>query len=160
MATRATSILPRAGEMPGDAHRRVGPVPWAAVLINFVFGMILFLPFSGWQAFATFVEAAQVLSIAAVSVVAFPILRKALPNADRPFVLKGGLVISFVAFYISGLMIQWTGTASIFKLDVVIAFGFVVTLFYSIFKKQTERLKHLPQTLWLLLYIICFSLNG
>jgi amino acid transporter len=100
-------------------------VPLASLFLTFVVGLIVFLPFPSWQQLVGFVTSATVLSFGA-GTLAIVALRQQLPDHDRPFRLRGGHVIPFLAFYASNLIVYWAGWDVNWKLFVAILLGFVL----------------------------------
>lgn len=129
-------------------------IPWVAIIANFIVGMLFFLPFSGWQSMIAFLSAAIVLSLAC-GPICLPIFRKKLPNLERPFRLPYNNVISFIAFYVCNLMLQWTGWKTVWKLEVAVLLGIVIFICSHLFNKNTKNEKlHLKSFAWLILYLI------
>ncbi|MDF2941112.1 MAG: yveA 2 [Gammaproteobacteria bacterium] len=111
--------------------------PYWAVALNFVLGMMLFLPFPGWQQMVEFLVSAAVIAYA-MGPVSLLCLRRQLPHAARPFKLKAAGLLSMLAFYFCNLMNYWIGWATISKLGIAIAIGFIY-LFIRYFMGKTER---------------------
>lgn len=102
--------------------------PIFAIGLNFILGMLLFLPLPGWQAMVSFLVSAVVISYA-IGPISLICLRKQLPTENRPFYLPGATIISLLAFYCCNLISYWTGWDTIWKLAVAIGIGVVVLLF-------------------------------
>ncbi|MGI8678097.1 MAG: APC family permease [Jatrophihabitans sp.] len=100
-------------------------VPLISLIVTFVIGLIVFLPFPSWQQLVGFVTSATVLSFGA-GTLALGALRRELPDHERPFRVPFGHVIPFLAFYSSNLIVYWAGWDVNWKLFVTIAFGFVL----------------------------------
>ncbi len=98
--------------------------PVAAILVNFMIGMFLFLPFSGWQSMVSFLVSGMVLSYA-MGPIALLCLRLELPHEKRQFRLPCAHVIAPFAFYFCNLISYWTGWDTISKLGIAILIGFV-----------------------------------
>lgn len=142
----------------GDAPKAFSKVnrfsiPWMAILINFLIGMLFFLPFSGWQSMIAFLSAAIVLSLAC-GPICLPIFRKNLPHLSRPFKLPYPKFLSFLSFYVCNLMLQWTGWETVWKLFVAVGLGvFVFILSHSLSKSARKETLSLKSFSWLLLYL-------
>jgi amino acid transporter len=104
-------------------------VPWVAVLVTFVVGLIVFLPFPAWQKLVGFITSATVLSFSSGPLV-LAALRRQLPDQERPFRLPFGDVIPFVAFYSSNLIVYWAGWDTTWKLATAVAIGSAVLVLY------------------------------
>lgn len=128
-------------------------IPWLAIIANFIFGMMFFLPFGGWQSMASFLSAAIVLSLVP-GPICLPIFRKKFPKLKRPFVLPFANAISFLAFYICTLLLHWTGWETIKKLDIAIGIGFLIFFVAHFFEMKRPRdALHLKSFIWVLLYL-------
>ena len=87
---------------PGaGADDRPGRVPLVPLLVTFVVGLVVFLPFLSWQQLVGFITSATVLSFASGPLV-HAALRKQLPDAGSARSrVPGGTWIPFLAFWAS-----------------------------------------------------------
>ena len=108
-------------------------VPLRAMLVNYLIGLLLFLPFPGWQQMVSFLVSCFVLSYA-VGPIALISLRKKLPDRNRPFRLPCATVMSLFAFYVCNLIIYWTGWSTIWRMLLVIGLGYVYLALNKRFK--------------------------
>lgn len=110
-------------------------IPAHAVFVNFIVGMIFFMPFHGWFAMAEFMS-----SIIALSYLTGPIcclcLRYQLPEHERVFRVPFVKVWCFLSFYICTLIVYWTGWQVVSKFGLVLALSFVLFLVYRVFSKR------------------------
>lgn len=125
--------------------------PIFGIIVNFVFGMLAFLPFSGWQSMVTFLS-----SILAVTYCIGPIcliaLRHQMPNCKHALRLPFGKVWAYIAFYFCTLLIYWAGWAVVSKLMVALGFGaFVLVIYYSI-KQPKQAAMNWRASIWLWVY--------
>jgi amino acid transporter len=97
-------------------------MPIAAILINFVLGMFLFLPLPGWQAMVSFLVSGMVISYAS-GPIALLCLRLELPSQPRHFHLPAAKIICLLAFYFCNLLAYWTGWETISKLAIAMLLG-------------------------------------
>jgi amino acid transporter len=112
--TGSPRILMAAGEM-GNAPRHMMQlnrhgVPWAGLVVTYVVGVVFFFPFPSWQKLVSAVSLITVLSYSIGPVILLH-LRKALPEAARPFRLRAARIVAPVAFIASNWIIYWTGYA-------------------------------------------------
>ncbi len=125
--------------------------PVAAILVNFVIGMFLFLPFPGWQAMVTFLVSGMVISYAMgpVSLLCF---RLALPDRPRAFRLPFAYVICPIAFYFCNLLSYWTGWETIYKLAIALLIGLV--FFTGAYLRGSLKIPsaHFKSASWMLPY--------
>ncbi len=98
--------------------------PVVAIFVNFFIGMLLFLPFPGWQSMVSFLVSGMVISYA-MGPIALLCLRFELPNEKRRFRLPFASVTCLLAFYFCNLISYWTGWDTIYKLGIAILIGFV-----------------------------------
>ena len=100
-------------------------VPWVGVAVAFVVGLIFFLPFPGWQKLVGFITSATVLSFGSGPLVLLA-LRAQLPERTRRFRLRGGIVVPFLAFWSSNLIVYWSGWDINWKLFLAVLLGLVL----------------------------------
>ncbi|RDH78068.1 APC family permease [Mycolicibacterium moriokaense] len=100
-------------------------VPMVSLLLTFVVGLIVFLPFPSWQQLVGFITSATVLSFGSGPLV-LAAMRRQIPDHERPFRVPFGDVIPFLAFYCSNLIVFWAGWDTDWKLFAAVLLGFVV----------------------------------
>lgn len=122
-----------------------GGAPWVSLLLAFVVGLIVFLPFPSWQKLVGFVTSITVLSFGSGPLV-LAAMRKQLPNQERPYRLPGGHVIPFLAFWGANMIIYWGGWATDWRLFVAVGFGFVLFAAYIGYERMRGR--SLPPMDW------------
>ena len=100
-------------------------VPWFSILFGGAFGCLLFLPFGGWAKLVGAITAASsfMYSYAPVAAVS---LRKSDPDRPRPYKVPGLSIIAPFSFVVSGLIIYWSGTSNVVKLDLAVLFFLVL----------------------------------
>jgi amino acid transporter len=128
--TTVTARVSYAMGRNGNAPRRLAQtthrgVPLTSLLLAFVVGLIVLLPFPSWQQLVGFVTSATVLSFGA-GMLTLAALRREMPDAERAFRVPFGDVIPFLAFYSSNLIVYWAGWDVDWKLFVAILIGFVL----------------------------------
>jgi amino acid transporter len=133
VTSRVSYAMGRNGNAPRPlAHTTQRGVPFIGLIVAFVVGLIVLLPFPSWQQLVGFVTSATVLSFGA-GTMAMAALRRELPDAKRPFRVPFGDVIPFLAFYSSNLIVYWAGWEVDWKLFVGILLGFVLLGAYAAF---------------------------
>ncbi|HET9128200.1 MAG TPA: APC family permease [Propionibacteriaceae bacterium] len=126
VTARVSFAMGRTGGAPSALSRTTSRgAPIVSLLVTFVVGLILFLPFPSWQQMVGFVSSATVLSFGA-GPLAVVSLRRQIPDYRRPFRLRGLGVISFLGFLASNLIVFWTGWDTNWKLFVAVLLGFVL----------------------------------
>jgi len=98
--------------------------PVAAILLNFVLGMFLFLPLPGWQAMVSFLVSGMVISYA-MGPIALLCMRLEMPDEKRGFRLPAANIICPLAFYFCNLLSYWCGWETIYKLAIAMLIGLV-----------------------------------
>jgi len=110
--TASPRIIMAAGEM-GNAPKQVTRlsgqgVPWIGLIVTYCVGVVFFFPFPSWQKLVSAVSLITVLSYSVGPIILMR-LRRALPDATRPFRLRAANVLAPIAFIASNWMIYWTG---------------------------------------------------
>jgi amino acid transporter len=124
-------------------------VPVVSLIVTFVVGLIVFLPFPSWQQLVGFITSATVLSFASGPLV-LASLRKQCPDAERPFRLPGGHIIPILAFWCSNLIIYWSTWTINWKLFIAVLLGFVLLPIYHWLGQDVPKLDMKAGATWLL----------
>lgn len=127
--------------------------PMWAIGLNFIVGMLLFLPLPGWQNMVSFLVSAVVISYT-MGPIALLCFRLQIPNAQRTFRMPLAKLSCFLAFYFCNLMCYWTGWETISKLAIALAIGFAFFFINAFVKKIPLRTLGLKATFWLVPYLI------
>jgi amino acid transporter len=107
------------------AHTTSRGVPFVSLILSFIVGLLLFLPFPSWQQLVGFITSATVLSFGSGPMV-LAAMRRQIPDQERPFRLPGGHVIPFLGLFSSDLIVYWTGWNTNYKLFLAVLLGFVL----------------------------------
>ena len=126
-SARLTFGLSKNGAVPVAFEKTTkgSEVPVVGLLFSFFMGLLLFLPFPGWQSLVGFITSATVLMYAGAPL-ALGALRRQKPDLPRPFRLRAGRFWAPVAFIVSNLIIYWSGWEVIWKLDVAVLLGYLL----------------------------------
>jgi amino acid transporter len=138
-SARVSYALSRNGYIPGrfgELNER--GVPWLSVIFAFLVGMIVFLPFPGWQKLVAFITSASVI-IYAAQCLSLAAMRRQLPDHPRPFRLAAGGVIAPIGFVIANLIVLFAGWTTDWKLFVAIAIGFVLLAVSQLTRARADR---------------------
>jgi amino acid transporter len=149
---RINYALAENGQLPRIFMRlNLAQVPVWSILVNFIIGMAMLLPFPGWSELIGFISSAAILSLAfgPVSLVA---LRHQLPEHARPFRLKGGVALSAIGFMLVGCVVYWAGWDTNWKVFAlaIVGGGALIALHY--WGGEAGKLD-LRQSLWFWLFI-------
>src|SRR5881392_614354 len=125
-SARLTFALARNGFIP-SAFARLTPrgTPFFAIAFSFLCGLVILLPFPGWQQLVGFISAAAVL-VYAMAPLALGALRRQDPGRPRPFRLPAASLLAPVAFVAASEILLFTGWAVVWKLIAAILIGFAL----------------------------------
>src|SRR5579875_421104 len=152
--TTVTARLSYAMGRNGNAPQQLAStsergVPWVSVILTFIVGLIIFLPFPSWSKLVGFVTSATVLSFGSGSIVLMS-LRRQIPAQERPFRLPGGHVIPLLAFYSANLMVYWAGWDVDWKLFAMVGIGLCLFLIQLVFRPELWRRLQFVNGWWIL----------
>jgi amino acid transporter len=127
-------------------------VPMWGILVNYIVGLFMFLPFPGWQSMVSFIISCFVISyiIGPISLIQ---LRHSHPDQPRPFRLPYAAAISYLAFYICNLLIFWTGWQTVSRLMIAMLIGFVVFIIHCCRTNIKTFFIQLQAAWWLVPYL-------
>lgn len=112
-------------------------VPVFGIAFAWIMGMILFLPFPGWETLVSFITSAAVLMYAG-GPLAMGHLRRADPNRPRPFKLPGAAVLNPIGFIFAALLVYWSGWPTVWRLLAAVLAGYVL-LVVSYYTKSADQ---------------------
>ena len=125
-SARLSYALGRNGYVPGIfAWLSRRGVPLYSIVFSFIVGMIVFLPFPGWQKLVSFIVSATVMAYA-LAPLALGALRRQDPDRERPFRLPWAGVLAPAGFAVANLIVYWSGWTTDWRLFVAIGIGFVL----------------------------------
>jgi amino acid transporter len=154
VTSRISYAMARNGNAPQVLARTTDRgVPLISLVVTFVVGLIVFLPFPSWQQLVGFITSATVLSFASGPLV-LSALRRKLPDHERPFRLPGGHVIPVLAFWSSNLIIYWSGWDIVWKLAIAVAIGFVLLPIYHVLGHDTPQLDLRSGATWVVPWLL------
>ena len=137
-SARLSFALARNGYAP-SAFARLTPqgTPLFAIAFSFLCGLILFLPFPGWQQLVGFISAAAVIAYAMVPL-SLGALRRQDPQRLRPFRLPAASFLAPASFVVASEILLFTGWAVVWKIVVAILIG-IALLTVSMLTETSER---------------------
>jgi amino acid transporter len=127
-------------------------IPWISLLVAFVAGLFFLLPFPSWHSLVSLVTGASVLMYAGAPL-AMGAFRRQVPEADRPYRVPAGEVLSPLAFIIANMLIYWSGFVTVWKLGVVIVIGYVLIAICMAFDENRPPLDW-KSAQWLPFYLV------
>jgi len=121
-----------------ETHTLSGGLLW--IIFAFAVGMIVFLPFPGWQKLVGFITSVSVLIYAGqcLSLAAF---RRQLPDWERPFRLKGAEVLAPIGFVIANLIVLFAGWTIDSKMFMAIGIGLVLLAISQLTRSPEDRVQ-------------------
>lgn len=125
--------------------------PEQSIWLNYVVGLIFFLPFPGWQQMVGFIIVCFILSYV-IGPIAVMVLRQNEGDSPRPFRLPCLSLISFIAFVVCGCLVFWTGWHVVMRMMIVIAIGLLYLFVYRLVAHVSESLEA-GRAMWLLIYL-------
>ncbi|MEO8906432.1 MAG: APC family permease [Microbacteriaceae bacterium] len=139
VTSRVSYAVGRNGNGPRwlATNNKFGVPVWSLILSFFV-SIVLLLPFPSWQQLVGFITSATVLSFG-TGPLALAVMRRKLPDQNRPFRLPGGDIIPFLAFYSTNMIVYWAGWATNFDLMISILIGYVFLVIYQLVSKRPDR---------------------
>jgi amino acid transporter len=106
-------------------------VPVVSIIICFIIGMLVFLPFPSWSGLVGLVTSATVLMYA-FAPLSLGGLRKRDPDRPRAYKLPAAKVLSPVAFILANFIVYFAGWSTIFWLYMLTILGFLVFVIYQV----------------------------
>ena len=125
--SRITFGMSKNGHVPAAFERTTAKtnVPVVGLVFAFLMGLLLFLPFPGWQKLVGFITSATVLMYAGAPL-ALGALRHQKPDADRPYRLPWAGVLAPLSFVSASFIIYWSGWDVVWKLMVAVLLGYAL----------------------------------
>ncbi|MGI8667587.1 MAG: APC family permease [Jatrophihabitans sp.] len=148
-SSRLSYALGEEEELP-DALTKVNRsgVPWVSILLAFVVGLIMFLPFPSWQSLVGIVTSATAIMYA-FAPVSLAALHRQDPDRKRPYRMPYPSVLIPTGFVFANLIIYWGGFEVMWKLDLAIILGLVI-FGIGIGVKNTNDSVNLRGAVWVL----------
>jgi amino acid transporter len=161
VASRVSYALAKNGDAPSwlGTNNRFG-VPGWSLLVTFVAGLALLLPFPSWQQLVGFITSATVISFG-VGPLVMGALRRELPDRERPFRLPGKDAIPLLAFYAANMIIYWAGWETNSKLFITVLIGYLVLAIFQLVgrrNKNRTRLQFRAGAIWVLPWFVAMAL--
>jgi amino acid transporter len=141
VTSRVSYATARNGNAP-DALARTNRhgVPMVSLVLAFLVGLIVFLPFPSWQQLVGFITSATVLSFAPGAAVVAA-LRRTKPDLRAPFRCPGGDTIPLLAFVSSDLIVIWSTWTVNWKLFVTVLIGMALLAVMHLVRRDTPPLE-------------------
>jgi amino acid transporter len=154
-SSRLSYALGRNGYLPGavDKVSKRG-VPWVSILLAFVVGLIVFLPFPSWQSLVGLVTSATAIMYA-FAPVSLGALRKSDPDRERPYRLPYAAVLSPLGFVSANLIVYWSGWTTVNRLFLALIVGLVLFGISMVVRKPAKRpIVDWKASIWVLPWLV------
>jgi amino acid transporter len=112
-------------------------VPVVSIIICFVIGVLVFLPFPSWGGLVGLVTSATVLMYA-FAPLSLAGLRKQDPDRPRAYKLPAAKVLAPLSFILANFIVYFAGWSTIFWLYMLTILGFIIFVIYQ-FSIPAER---------------------
>lgn len=160
VTARCSYAMGRNGNAPESLARTTKDgAPVVSLVLAFVVGLIVFLPFPSWQQLVGFITSATVLSFGAGPLV-LSAMRRQIPDLHRPFKLPGGDVIPFLALYSSNLIVFWAGWNTNWKLFVSILIGLALLPIMKLRAGANAPKLDLRAGSWIMIWLLMLVLQS
>jgi amino acid transporter len=148
MAMSQNGLFPR-----GLAVLSPRGVPLRALILNFLVGLLIFLPITSWKEIITFSTGTIVLSfcMGPLSLVA---LRSQLPDQPRAFRIPFAWPLAALAFVVVCFVIYWTGWETLWRIALPMAVGLAWFSFTLVRDADLRRSLDLREAFWLVPYFL------
>ena len=125
-SSRAAFTMARSGYAPKPLAK-IGErgVPYRTIALSFFVGLIMFLPFPGWQQLVTFITSASAMMFA-FAPISLAVLRRSDPDRARPYRVPYAKVLAPFSFVAATLLVYWGGWQTTWKLLVAVGIGFLM----------------------------------
>jgi len=130
-------------------------VPLRSIMLNFCVGLLLFLPFPGWQKLVSFIISCFIVSYI-IGPISLIVLRKTKPHEHRPFELPFANLLALLAFYICNLLIFWTGWHTVSRMMIALGTGFLFFVIYC-FREKNIWNRQWRTSWWIFPYFIILT---
>lgn len=125
-SARLSFALGRSGLIPRQfAGLTPRGTPVFAIAFSFLCGLLLFLPFPGWQQLVGFISGAAVIAYAMVPL-SLGALRRQDPERSRPFRLPAASIVAPAAFVVASEILLFSGWTVVWKLMAAILIGYAL----------------------------------
>jgi amino acid transporter len=138
-SSRLSYGLGRNGYFPPSISRiSARGVPVVSIVICFIVGMLVFLPFPSWSGLVGLVTSATVIMYA-MAPLSLAGLRRTDPDRPRGYHLPAANVLCPLAFIFANCIVYFAGFSTIFWLYVLIAVGFIGFAIYQVSLPRERR---------------------
>ena len=128
-------------------------VPFVSIIVSFAIGLLIFLPFPGWQSLVSFISSASAL-LYSFAPLALTALRRSDPSRERPYLMPAASVLAPLSFAAASLIVYWSGWTVYWKVMVALGIGFLVVVGSQLKDRRITLEEANPRVLlWLVPYL-------
>ncbi|MCF8567463.1 APC family permease [Alicyclobacillus tolerans] len=156
-APRILYAMQRNGYMPksfGRIHKQ-HRVPFVALLVNLLIGMVFLVPFPSWQHMVGFISSAVVLSYL-IGPVSASVLRRTAPDAARTFRVRGIKLWAPLAYIFAGLVVYWSGWPTDGYVLLILCIGFIFFAIHAV--RSRIPAEEWRAAIWMMAYVVFLTL--
>ena len=130
-------------------------IPWVAVVLNLVLGMLLLAPLPGWDELTSIVAGVTMIT-SGIGAIAFIRLRRTHPDLPRPFRVPCATPVAIAAFVGCTMVSYWCGWAVLRTTIVTLLIGLVL---FALFRPRPyvdrpERSLQPRNAIWIVIWIL------
>jgi amino acid transporter len=153
-SARLSFALGRGGFIPRPfAELSPRGTPLFAIAFSFVCGLLLFLPFPGWQQLVGFISGAAVIAYAMVPL-SLGALRRQDPGRTRPFRLPAASLVAPAAFVVASEILLFGGWAVVWKLIAAIFIGYALLTLSTMTVGEARQALDWRSAVWFWPYLV------
>ncbi|HEV7168051.1 MAG TPA: APC family permease [Micrococcaceae bacterium] len=160
IASRVSYAMGRNGNSPRWlAKNNKQGVPYWSLVVTFIVGLIMFLPFPSWQQLVGFITSATVISFGSGPLV-MAVFRREMPNRERAFRLPLGDTIPLLAFYSANMIVYWGGWTTNYKLFITVLLGYILLVVFQLVgdRKLKPSLDFKAGAIWVIPWFVLMAL--
>jgi amino acid transporter len=133
-------------------------VPWFGLIVSFIAGCIIFLPFPSWNNLVNLITSISVLMYGGAPL-ALGALRQKMPDAHRPYRIPAAEILAPIGFIVANLLILWADWDTYWKMAIAIGIGYVVLIATRVLNLNSVKPPlHLAASWWIPVYLFGMGL--
>ncbi|MEM3185316.1 MAG: APC family permease [Conexivisphaerales archaeon] len=152
-SARVLFALSEGGHLPektGDVHQKYR-IPWVALVLSLVIGIIFLFAFPAWGPLATVVTSTTVFTYLA-GATALQTFRRVAPELKRSYRLPAANVMAPLGFIMATLIVYWTGWPYTLYAFIAIILGLIA---YAVARSRgSYKISDIKQGIWIVIYSI------
>ena len=153
--SRVSYGLSRNGYFPSAFEKTTKQrVPWFGLIVTFVAGCFIFLPFPSWNNLVNLITSISVLMYGGAPL-ALGALRRQMPDAIRPYRIPAAGFLAPLGFVVANQLILFADWNTYWKMCIAIAIGYVLLIATRVLNLNSVKPKlHLESSWWIPMYLV------